>query len=126
MADLPYTAASPTPTIRTQEQLDPYSQANRYRIFAITCPLKRPSVFGEMRRDRPELFARACALEALLNERRTALGKDPVWLTRFNRPLADAVGRAQDVLPGLDLGIGVAVDGDGDDDAGCDNGACFT
>jgi hypothetical protein len=86
------------------------------------CPLKRLSAFGEMRRDRPELFARACALEALLNERRAALGKDPVWLTRFNRPLAEAVGQAQDVLPGLDVGVAV----DGDDDAGCDNGACFT
>jgi hypothetical protein len=61
----------------------------------------------------------------MLNERRAALGKDPVWLTRFNRPLADAVGKAQDVLPGLDGGsaIGSAVDAD---DAGCDNGACFT
>lgn len=92
------------------------------------CPLKRPSTFAEMRRDRPELFTRACALEALLNHRRIALGKDPVWLTRFNRPLADAVGRAQDTLPGLGLGVDLPVDGDshGDDDAGCDNGMCFT
>jgi hypothetical protein len=90
------------------------------------CPLKRPAAFGEMRRDRPELFARACALESLLNERRAALGKDPVWLTRFNRPLAEAVGRAQDTLPGLSLGLGAGPAIDGDDDAGCDNGACFT
>jgi len=81
------------------------------------CPLKRPTAFAEMRRARPELFARAC-LEALLNDRRAALGKDPVWLTRFNRPLAEAVGRAQDMLPGLAL--------DGSDDSGCDNGGCFT
>ncbi len=81
------------------------------------CPLKRPSAFGEMRRDRPDLFARACALEDLLNARRAELGKDPVWLTRFNRPLVEAVAQAQDVLPGL---------ADADDEMSCDNGACFT
>jgi hypothetical protein len=83
------------------------------------CPLKRPSAFATMRRDRPDLFARACALESLLNARRAGLSKDPVWLTRFNRPLAEAVLSAQDTLPGLDS--------DGDTDgATCDNGACFT
>jgi hypothetical protein len=46
------------------------------------------------------------------------LGRDPVWLTRFNRPLDEAVAAAQDELPGLDERV---VDGDG-----CDNGACFT
>ncbi|WP_428963925.1 phosphoadenosine phosphosulfate reductase [Micromonospora fluostatini] len=79
------------------------------------CPFRRPATWAETRRDRPELFQRACDLEALLNQRRTTLGKDPVWLTRFNRPLADAVGIAQDMLPGFDT-----------DDALCDNGACFT
>jgi hypothetical protein len=83
------------------------------------CPFRRPAAFGEMRRDRPDLFARACALESLLNARRAALGKDPVWLTRFNRPLAEAVGQAQDMLPGL-------IADAGDDDMSCDNGACFT
>lgn len=70
-----------------------------------------------MRRDRPELFARACALESLLNTRRAALGKDPVWLTRFNMPLAQAIAEAQATLPGL---------GHEAHDAVCDNGACFT
>ena len=82
------------------------------------CPLRRPAAFAEMRRDRPDLFARACALESLLNTRRAELGKDPVWLTRFNRPLAEAVVQAQDMLPGLAL--------DAADDVTCDNGACFT
>ena len=36
----------------------------------------------------------------LLNTRRAVLGKDPVWLTRFNRPLAEAIGEAPDMLPG--------------------------
>ncbi|MFY1688038.1 phosphoadenosine phosphosulfate reductase [Plantactinospora sp. WMMB782] len=79
------------------------------------CPFRRPSTWAETRRDRPEVFARACALEDLLNERRQMLGKDPVYLTRFNRPLAEAVAEAQDMLPGLF-----------DDEPLCDNGACFT
>lgn len=82
------------------------------------CPLRRPDRFAEMRRDRPALFQRACDLEGLLNARRAELGRDPVWLTRYNRPLAEAVASAQDVLPGLDLGD--------DDEGSCDNGACFT
>jgi hypothetical protein len=80
------------------------------------CPFTRPGTFAQMRRDDPDLFARACGLEDLLNARRRALGRDPVWLTRFNAPLADAVAAAQDPLPGLDV----------TDDATCDNGACFT
>ena len=83
------------------------------------CPLRRPSAFAEMRRDRPELFARVCALEDLLNVRRAALGKDAVWLTRFNRPLVEAIPQAQNVLPGLDAPAD-------DADHVCDNGACFT
>ena len=87
------------------------------------CPLARPSRYATMRRDNPDLFHRACELETLLNRRRTGLGKDPVWLTRFNKPLADAVPAAQDPLPDTtdtegDAGV--------DDDAACDNGACFT
>ncbi len=44
------------------------------------------------------------------------MGKDPVWLTRFGRPLREAIPTAQDTLPGLH----------DDEEAGCDNGACFT
>jgi hypothetical protein len=80
------------------------------------CPFHRPNTWAEMRRDRPELFTRACALEDLLNTRRAALDKDPVWLTRFNRPLKSAIGVAQDMLPGFA----------DDADYTCDNGACFT
>ncbi|HEY3260307.1 MAG TPA: hypothetical protein VGJ95_08565 [Pseudonocardiaceae bacterium] len=79
------------------------------------CPFRRPQTWAETRRDRPAIFHRACALEDLLNQRRRALGKDPVYLTRFNRPLRQAVTVAQATLPGL-----------GGDDALCDNGACFT
>lgn len=82
------------------------------------CPMHRPSTWAEMRRDRPALFDRSCALEDLLNQRRTDLGRDPVYLTRFNRPLRAAIGAAQATLPGLETV---------DDEGGfCDNGACFT
>lgn len=78
------------------------------------CPFHRPATWAEMRRDRPELFQRACDLENLLNERRTVLEKDPVWLTRFNRPLSDLIA-APDMLPGWDDA----------DSTECDNGTCF-
>jgi hypothetical protein len=81
------------------------------------CPFRRPATWAETRRDRPALFDRACALEDLLNTRRRMLDKDPVWLTRFNRPLREAIPVAQDMLPGFAAGV---------DDALCDNGACFT
>lgn len=81
------------------------------------CPFHRPSTWGEMRRDRPELFERAAGLEDLLNRRRDALDRDPVYLTRFNRPLRDAIPAAQQMLPLLDQPE--------DDETQCDNGVCF-
>jgi hypothetical protein len=44
-----------------------------------------------MRRSKPELFEKACQLEDLLNERRDELGKDHVYLTRFAKPLREAI-----------------------------------
>lgn len=81
------------------------------------CPFHRPAVFAEMRRDRPELFEKAAWLEDLLNERRDLLGKDHVYLTRFGKPLRQAVGEAHTQLPGL-AAEGIA-------EAGCDEGYCF-
>jgi hypothetical protein len=77
------------------------------------CPFHRLTTWADMRRTDPALFTRACQLETLLNQRRTDLGKDPVYLTRYATPLADAVS-TDDVLP-LDLGDGT-----------CDSGWCFT
>ncbi|WP_197287072.1 phosphoadenosine phosphosulfate reductase [Planomonospora sphaerica] len=77
------------------------------------CPFHRLTTWAEMRRSEPELFERACALEATLNARRADLGKDAVWLTRHAAPLADVVS-TDDVLP-LDFG-----------DGACDSGWCFT
>lgn len=88
------------------------------------CPFRRSDSWSVMARDEPELFARCAHLENLLNERRTVLGKDPVYLTRYNAPLTLAIRIAQDTLPGLeptsDPGADPGTDG------GCDNGACFT
>ena len=79
------------------------------------CPFHEPSMWSEMRRDEPELFWKASDLEKTLNTRREMLGKDPVWLTRFNKPLADAIPEAQDMLPifGADMDT-------------CDEGYCWT
>ena len=81
------------------------------------CPFHRPQTWAEMRRDEPELFQKSAELEDLLNERRTMRGKDPVWLTRFNMPLREAIGEAQDMLP-----LFVA----GPDNDTCDEGYCWT
>ena len=79
------------------------------------CPFHRPSFWATMRRDEPELFAKSATLERTLNARRVVLGKDPVWLTRFNRPLTD-IPEAQ---PALDFGTGPGAEG-------CDDGYCWT
>ncbi len=76
------------------------------------CPLHTPAAWADQARDEPALFARSCQLEELLNARRGELGKDPVFLTRFATPLAEAVGTGQDLLPF--------------DDGGCDSGWCMT
>lgn len=79
------------------------------------CPYHRPSTWTDMRREEPELFERSCQLEGLLNDRRAELGKDPVYLTRYGKPLARAI-------PGGQLTL---FDGY-DEDALCDSGRCFT
>lgn len=78
------------------------------------CPFHKPSTWAQMRRDEPELFADAQLIEDTLNERRDKLGKDHVWLTRFNKRLSDAVAMAQDEL-----------DFEGIGETGCDEGVCF-
>lgn len=79
------------------------------------CPFHKPSTWSEMRRDDPEHFWQSVELERTLNDRRDMLGKDHVFLTRFGRPLDEAVGEAQDQLfPD--------VDGWGET---CDEGVCF-
>lgn len=79
------------------------------------CPFHRPETWQDMRREEPEEFEKACDLEDLLNERRDELGKDHVFLTRFNRPLREAIPDGVDLLPMFD-----------EADGACDSGYCFT
>lgn len=81
------------------------------------CPFHRPGVWQDMARNEPELFEKSCQLEDTLNARRRMLGKDEVFLTRFARPLRDAIDTDQlsmfevDTTPDLD---------------NCDSGWCMT
>ena len=75
------------------------------------CPFHRMTEWMRLKREEPELFAQACELEQKLIDRRARLGKDPVWLTRFALPLAQAVGE------GVQLTL---------DDDSCEEGWCHT
>lgn len=79
------------------------------------CPFHRPETWHDMRRSEPEEFEKACRLEELLNERRDELGKDHVYLTRFARPLRQAIPDGVDLLPMFDEADGL-----------CDSGWCMT
>ncbi|MGW0933418.1 phosphoadenosine phosphosulfate reductase [Streptomyces sp. NPDC002666] len=79
------------------------------------CPFHRPETWHDMRRRQPELFEKSCQLEELLNARRDVLGKDHVYLTRFGRPLREAIPDGVDLLPGFD-----------EADGACDSGWCMT
>lgn len=78
------------------------------------CPFHRLSVWQEMRQHQPTLFEKAVALEVLLNERRCALGKDPVWLTAKGRPLDEVTTKIEQ--PSLF----------DETEWTCDTGFCFT
>jgi len=80
------------------------------------CPFHRPKMWSKMRRDEPELFQKSVELETTLLDRRKKLGRDPVYLTRFGKPLAEAIPEMQSDLPGL-------LDPDTDS---CDDGYCWT
>jgi hypothetical protein len=79
------------------------------------CPFHRPETWHDMRREEPDEFEKACQLEDLLNERRDELGKDHVYLTRFNKPLREAIPDGVDLLPMFD-----------EADGACDSGWCMT
>ncbi len=77
------------------------------------CPFHTPVAWADLARERPDLFEKSANLEELLNERRAMLGRDPVYLTRFAKPLRDAIDTDQELLPLID-------------DGSCDSGWCFT
>lgn len=55
------------------------------------CPYHTLGAWRVMARKKPDLFARSVALERMLNDRRTALGKDAVFLTSRLIPLGEAI-----------------------------------
>lgn len=79
------------------------------------CPYHSIRNWREMRRDRPELFARAAEMEAILNAKLVARHRDPVWFTDRGGPLADVIAAA-------DPSLFAEYDPSGE----CDSGACFT
>ncbi|WP_395295263.1 phosphoadenosine phosphosulfate reductase [Kitasatospora hibisci] len=78
------------------------------------CPFRTVGAWREQRWQEPELFARSVALEQTVNRHRAALGRDPVYLTRYGRPLTEAIPAQQD-SPAEES-----------DDSGCDSGWCMT
>jgi 3'-phosphoadenosine 5'-phosphosulfate sulfotransferase (PAPS reductase)/FAD synthetase len=79
------------------------------------CPFRSVDAWRQQRRDEPELFRKAVLLEEMINQRRETLGRDRVYLTRYGRPLAEAIVQSdQTCLPCEE----------GDDD--CDSGWCMT
>jgi hypothetical protein len=55
------------------------------------CPFHCYNTWSKQKRDRPDLFAKSVLLEQTLTARRVAVGKDPVYLTRYGKPLVDVV-----------------------------------
>lgn len=56
------------------------------------CPFHRPNEWIEIKRNTPDLFAKAIAVEKRANEKRANLGKDSLYLHRSLKPLDQAVG----------------------------------
>jgi len=73
-------------------------------------------VWAEMRRDEPDLFQKSVEIERYIIDQQTRRDRLPLYLTRFGKPLDEAISEAQDQLPGFES-IG---------ESGCDEGYCFT
>jgi hypothetical protein len=80
------------------------------------CPFHRLQTWQEMRRDEPELFWKSVELERIINTKRAALNRQPVYLTDRQKPLDEAAGEAGPTLFD-DLGF---------NDGKCDEGYCWT
>ncbi|MCX4754313.1 phosphoadenosine phosphosulfate reductase [Kitasatospora purpeofusca] len=78
------------------------------------CPFRTVDAWRQQRQEDPELFAQAVALEKVVNGRRAALGRDAVYLTRYGRPLEEAVPAQRKTPP------------EEAEDSGCDSGWCMT
>lgn len=74
------------------------------------CPFHRMPAWQKLKRETPELFDRAVALEQTLSDRSEMLGRGKIFLTRKLHPLNQVVGDQADMFA---------------DDA-CDSGFCMT
>lgn len=83
------------------------------------CPYKTGHQWSMMRSERPELFQRAAALEASLNAKRLAIGRDPVFFSgvgaRRGLPIDQAFANQASLLPEWI-----------DEQDGCESGYCMT
>lgn len=77
------------------------------------CPFQSSARWIEMRRDRPDLFEKAVALDRQIRDKRASLDRDEMYLHKSRQPLEIAVGE-QPLLFGID------------DDDSCDSGYCMT
>lgn len=80
------------------------------------CPFHRPATWAEMRRDEPRMFEAAVALEGMVIARQRVLGHPPLYLSRFGKPLDEAIAEAQATIPGLEP----------EGHESCDEGYCWT
>ncbi|MFG2716889.1 phosphoadenosine phosphosulfate reductase [Streptomyces sp. NPDC048416] len=78
------------------------------------CPFRTVGAWHQLRSEDPDLFARSIQLEATVNRSRAAMGRDPVYLTRYGRPLAEAIRAPADATT------------EETEDSGCDSGWCMT
>lgn len=76
------------------------------------CPYHSTRAWQALRTHHPDLFAKAVALQTLINERRAMLGKDEVWLSSKLKPLE----RVTTDYVQADLF---------EDEAPCESGYCF-
>jgi hypothetical protein len=82
------------------------------RSACFFCPFHTGDEWQRLARTRPDLFAKACALEARLHERGQRLGRGEFFLTRHGRPLGEVYDGRQMTL-------------DTEED-GCESGYCMT
>lgn len=75
------------------------------------CPLHSTSQWQEMKRARPALFDSACELEKKLNDKRTRLKRDPVFMSQKQLPLGQVIGDQPLLFEEFE---------------NCDSGHCFT
>lgn len=77
------------------------------------CPFRKRAEWIQMRREQPELFAKAVAIEQTINAKHTALRKDRLYLHVDLHPLEQAVGLQEPLFTM-------------DEEERCDTGYCWT